>query len=74
MNTKNFKIIELLLFILKAIIMIIQAMLSFAAVIFELKGNWQEICIAIGILALIVLFITILEQVLSKVKGLIPKT
>jgi hypothetical protein len=74
MNAKHFNIIELLLFIFKAIIMIIQAVLSFAAVVFELKGNWQEICIAIGVLALLVLFITILEQVFSKVKGMMPKT
>jgi len=74
MNTKHFTIIEILLFIIKAILMIVQAVLSFAAVVFELKGNWQEICIAIGILALVVLFITILEQVFVKVKGLMPKT
>ena len=74
MNLKHFGVIELLLFIIKAIIMITQAILSFSAVVFKLKDNWQEICLAIGILALLVLFISIIEQVLGKVKGFMPKT
>jgi len=73
MNIKQLGIIELLLFIIKAIIMITQAILSFSAVAFKLKDNWQEICLAIGILALLVLFISIIEQVLGKVKGFMPK-
>ena len=74
MNIKHFGVIELLLFITKAMIMITQAILSFSAVVFKLKDNWQEICLAIGILALLVLFISIIEQVLGKVKGFMPKS
>ena len=74
MNMKYFSVIELLLFIIKAIIMISQAILSFSAVYFKLKDNWQEICLAIGILALMVLFISVIEQVLGKVKSFAPKT
>jgi len=73
MNIKQFGIIELILFIIKAMIMITQAVLSFSAVVFKLKDDWQEICLAIGILALVVLFISVLEQVLGKVKGFMPK-
>jgi hypothetical protein len=56
--------------------MLTQALLSFISVFFDkpLIGKWSVTCLIIGVLALIVLFISIIEQVFSRVKGFIPKT
>ena len=74
MNLKSISVVELVLFIIKAILMLIQAGLAFVTVIFELKDIWKITCITVGLIALLILFISIMEQVFGKVKGFIPKT
>lgn len=74
-TTKHFTIVELMLFIIKAMLMLTQAFLSFVSVFIDkpLIGKWSVTCLIIGVLALIVLFISVMEQVLSKVKGFLTK-